>query len=317
MKQSRSLHRRPLGRTALTLPGLGFGAAPMGNLYRRLTEAQALATVERALHEGIDYFDSAPHYGFGLSERRLGSVLAGRPVTLSSKIGRTLVERAPTPRRAATEIRYGFADAADFTPVFDYRYEAVQRQLDESAARLGRLPDIVYAHDLGPLTHGAQDQALWQQFCTGGYQALLERKAAGDIQAIGLGVNEIGVCERALAELDLDVLLLAGRYTLLEQEALARLLPECEARGVSVVIGGAFNSGVLATGVQGPGPHYYNYEPAPASVIERVAALETICAGGAVARRRAAISQCSSGGGLGDCRLRYGGGSQSGPSLDG
>ncbi len=291
MTQSRSLQRRPLGRTALTLPVLGFGAAPIGNLYRPVSDEQALATVAQALDEGINYFDTAPHYGFGLSEQRLGSALAGRPVTLSSKVGRTLIERIPEPidPQVPAQVRFGFAGAADFTPVFDYRYDAVQRQLEDTAGRLGRLPDIVYAHDLGPLTHGAQDQAFWQQFCTGGYRALLERKAAGEIQAIGLGVNEIGVCERALAELDLDVLLLAGRYTLLEQEALACLLPECEARGVSVVIGGAFNSGVLATGVQVPGPHYYNYEPAPEPVIERVAALEAVCAEFAVPLPAAAL----------------------------
>jgi len=291
VKQSRSLQRRPLGRTALTLPVLGLGTAPIGNLYRPLTDEQALDAVAQALRENIDYFDTAPHYGFGLSERRLGSVLAGHPVTLSSKIGRTLVERTPgtSDPQSSAEIRHGFASAADFTPVFDYRYEAVQRQLAESAQRLGRLPDIVYAHDLGPLTHGAKDESFWQQFRTGGYRALLERKAAGEIQAIGLGVNEIRVCERALAELELDVLLLAGRYTLLEQEALAGLLPECEARGVSVVIGGAFNSGVLATGVQGPGPHYYNYQPAPESVIDRVAALETVCAEFAVPLPAAAL----------------------------
>lgn len=286
MTQSPSLQRRPLGRTALTLPKLGFGAAPIGNLYRRLSEAQALATVAKALDEGIDYFDTAPHYGFGLSEQRLGLALAGRPLTLSSKVGRTL---EPLESQASDQVRFGFAGAANFTPVFDYRYEAVQRQLDESARRLGRLPDIVYAHDLGPETHGAQDGAYWQQFCTGGYQALVERKVSGDIKAIGLGVNEIGVCERALAELDLDALLLAGRYTLLEQEALTSLLPECEARGVSVVIGGAFNSGVLATGVQVPGPHYYNYEPAPASVIKRVAALEAVCTEFAVPLPAAAL----------------------------
>lgn len=286
MTQSRSLQRRPLGDTALALPALGFGAAPIGNLYRPLPDEQALATIAQALDEGIDYFDTAPHYGFGLSEQRLGSVLMGRPVILSSKVGRTLVPLDP---QAHDPVRFGFAGAADFTPVFDYRYEAVQRQLEETAGRLGRLPDIVYAHDLGPVTHGTRDEFFWQQFRTGGYRALLERKAVGDIQAIGLGVNEIGVCERALAELDLDVLLLAGRYTLLEQEALGRLLPECEARGVSVVIGGAFNSGVLATGVQTPGPHYYNYAPAPASVVHRVAALEAVCAEFAVPLPAAAL----------------------------
>jgi len=283
---SRSLQRRTLGRTAMTLPTLGFGAAPIGNLYRPLPEEQAQAAVAQALAEGIDYFDTAPHYGFGLSEQRLGPALAGRPVTLSSKVGRTL---QPVDPGARNEVRFGFAGAADFTPVFDYGYDAVQRQLAASAERLGRLPDIVYAHDLGPVTHGEQDRWFWRQFRTGGYRALQERKAAGEIQAIGLGVNEVAVCERALGELELDVLLLAGRYTLLEQGALVRLLPECQARGVSVVVGGAFNSGVLATGVHTAGPHYYNYAPAPAWVIDRVAALEAVCAEFAVPLPAAAL----------------------------
>ena len=264
MTHSRSLQRRTLGRTAMTLPTLGFGAAPIGNLYRPLPEEQAQAAVAQALAEGIDYFDTAPHYGFGLSEQRLGPALAGRPVTLSSKVGRTL---QPVDPGARDEVRFGFAGAADFTPVFDYGYDAVQRQLAASAERFGRLPDIVYAHDLGPVTHGEQDRWFWRQFRTGGYRALQERKAAGEIQVIGLGVNEVAVCERALGELELDVLLLAGRYTLLEQDALVRLLPECQARGVSVVVAleavcAEFAVPLPAAALQFPAAH-----PAVASVI--------------------------------------------------
>lgn len=275
MRLPRSLQRRPLGETSLELPLLGFGSAPVGNLYRPLSDDAARATLVQARAEGISYFDTAPHYGFGLSERRLGAALARESITLSTKVGRRLEPIAPEARE---EVRFGFAQAPDLTPIFDYSYEGVIRQLEESRERLGRRPHIVYAHDLGPLTHGEQDGFYWQQFCQGGYRALREWKQQGLIHAIGLGVNEIAVCERALAELEIDVLLLAGRYTLLEQAALERLLPACEAGGVSVVIGGAFNSGILATGVRGDGPFHYNYEPAPVAVIERVAALETVCA---------------------------------------
>ncbi|WP_347330148.1 aldo/keto reductase [Marinimicrobium locisalis] len=275
MTLPRSQQRRPLGDTPLELPLLGFGSAPLGNLYRPLSEDQARATLIQARADGISYFDTAPHYGFGLSEQRLGAVLARESCTLSSKVGRRL---EPIASDGRAETRFGFVRAPDLTPVFDYSYEGVMAQLEESRLRLGRRPAIVYAHDLGPLTHGERDRFYWDQFCQGGYRALRECKQRGLIHAIGLGVNETAVCERALNELDIDVLLLAGRYTLLEQAALERLLPACLAKGVPVVIGGAFNSGILASGVGGSGPFRYNYESAPVSIIERVAALEVVCA---------------------------------------
>lgn len=269
-----SLLERPVGSTGLKLPRLGFGAAPIGNLYRPVSDEVARASVQRALDEGIRYFDTAPHYGFGLSEQRLGTALAGAEVLVSSKVGRSLEPVAPEQRGRT---RFGFADARDFTPVFDYGYDAVHRQLEQTRERLGRLPDIVYAHDLGPASHGEADADTWRAFREGGYRALAEWRAAGRIRAIGLGVNEVDVCLRALDELEPDLFLLAGRYTLLEQPALAELLPRCEARGVGVVIGGAFNSGILATGVRGPGPFYYDYQPASQSVMERVGRLEAVC----------------------------------------
>lgn len=260
---------------ALGLPTLGFGAAPLGNLYRAISDQQAHGALMAAQSAGFSYVDTAPHYGFGLSEQRLAAALKAAPqLMVSSKVGRLLVpikasERAP--------VRQGFAHTPDLKPVFDYRYEAVMDSFNRSCKRLGRERiDIVYAHDLGALTHGADDQYHWQQFTQGGYRALQELKAAGRIGAIGLGVNEVAVCQRALAELQLDVLLLAGRYTLLEQTA-APLLQQCAAAGVAVVVGGPFNSGILARGVMGPGPHYYDYQPAPDSIIRRVRALEAVC----------------------------------------
>lgn len=267
------MQTRRLGRSQLYLPVLGFGAAPLGNLYRAVSDEQASATVRAALAEGFGYFDTAPHYGFGLSETRLGAALRGE-VVVSSKVGRLLRPIDPGER---APLRFGFADTPDLTPEFDYSYDGVMRAYRESLQRLGRPIQVLYAHDLGALTHGAQDAHYWRQFREGGYRAMRELKDSGEIQAIGLGVNETSICERALDELALDVFLLAGRYTLLEQDANRRLLPRCREAGVSVVVGGPFNSGILATGVRGPGPFYYNYEAAPAAVIERVRAIETVC----------------------------------------
>ena len=278
MIQTPRARQRTVGKTSLSLPALGFGAAPVGNLYRAVSDAEAGAALTAALASGMNYFDTAPHYGFGLSEQRLGQCLPAE-VVVSSKVGRRLEPLDADQRHAGERdaLRFGFADTPDLTPVFDYSYDGVMRSFDESLARLGRPIDVLYAHDLGPLTHGAADAARWREFCEGGYRALLELRASGAIKAFGLGVNEIAVCERALAELDIDLLLLAGRYTLLEQEAGHRLLPQCLEQKVAVVVGGPYNSGILATGVKGAGPFYYNYEPASADIVARVQQIETVC----------------------------------------
>lgn len=273
MAQTLFTQQRLLGNTSLSLPALGFGAAPIGNLYRALTDTEAAAVVTSAREAGFGYFDTAPHYGFGLSEQRLGTVLDDS-VVVSSKVGRLLQPIDPSER---APLRFGFADTPDLTPVFDYSYEGVMRSHRESLQRLGRPIDVLYAHDLGVLTHGAEDGQRWREFCEGGYRAMCELRERGEVKAIGLGVNETAVCERALDELSLDVFLLAGRYTLLEQVGALDLLSRCRQAQVSVVVGGPFNSGILATGVMGPGPFYYNYESAPVSVIDRVRAIEQVC----------------------------------------
>ncbi|WP_339617343.1 aldo/keto reductase [uncultured Gilvimarinus sp.] len=287
MAVTASLSDRPtrLIGSDVYLPPFGFGAAPLGNLYRAVADTQVQGALAAAQQAGFSYFDTAPHYGFGLSESRLGPALRADAV-VSSKVGRLLV---PISAAERAEVRQGFADTPDLKPVFDYTYEAVMASFASSCERLRRERiDIVYAHDLGALTHGPDDDFYWQQFVEGGYRALQTLKAAGRIGAIGLGVNETAVCERALNELTLDVLLLAGRYTLLEQSA-APLLDKCAAAGVSVVVGGPFNSGILARGVMGEGPHYYNYEPAPESVVARVRAIEAVCAEFAVPLSAAAL----------------------------
>lgn len=264
-----------LGKTSLRMPRLGFGAAPIGNLYQAMSDAMAFETVDSALAAGIRYFDTAPHYGFGLSESRLANAIANHRENLiiSSKVGRLLV-----PTSATDYVRHGFANTPALEPVFDYSYDAVMRSFESSLQRLhvNRI-DILLAHDLGPLTHGDQHDYHFRTFMDGGYRAMHELRAAGLVTAIGLGTNEWQVCEQALAYGDFDGFLLAGRYTLLEQSACDSFLPLCAERGVSVILGGPFNSGILASGVSGAGPFYYNYEPAPQAIIQRVARLETLC----------------------------------------
>lgn len=274
---------RRFGRSTLPISILGFGAAPIGNLYQSLSDAQATSAVDSALMAGIRYFDTAPHYGFGLSEARLGAALASvaedESVIVSSKVGRVLVPSAST---AST--RHGFVDAPPLEPQFDYSYDGVMRSFDASLQRLQRTGiDLLLAHDLGPLTHGADHPQRFREFMDGGYRAMCELKAAGQVRAIGLGANEWQICEAALKHGDFDGFLLAGRYTLLEQGACETFLPLCARRGASVILGGPFNSGILATGVKsahiasGKTPLYYNYEPAPQAIIDRVAQIESVC----------------------------------------
>jgi len=256
----------------MSLPRFGMGCSALGNLYSPTDDATAIATVHRALAQGLRYFDVAPHYGFGLAERRLGAALRGADrdtLTLSTKVGRLL---EPT---RDTGVRHGFVDADPFEPVFDYRYDAVLQSYEASRRRLGGARiDILLAHDLGAETHGAEAEIHERDFVDGGYLALRELKGAGEIAAIGIGVNEIAVCDRLLDQVELDIVLLAGRYTLLEQGALA-LLDRCAREGVRVIVGGPFNSGLL---VESGLARHYNYAPAPPDLIDRSDALAAACA---------------------------------------
>ncbi|WP_145612600.1 aldo/keto reductase [Nitrospirillum amazonense] len=260
------------------LPPLGFGAAAIGNLYQPVAEEAARAAVTAAVTAGIRYLDTAPHYGFGLSESRLGAVLAeldpGEELVVSTKVGRVLVPVGA----GAGPVRHGFADAAPYEPVFDYSYDGVMRSYAESRRRLGRNRiDLLLAHDLGTVTHGDDHAVHFRRFLDGGYRAMRELRDQGAVRAIGLGVNEWQVCLEAMSHADFDVVLLAGRYTLLEQTALDAFFPACAARGVKVIVGGPYNSGILVNGTQGAAPLYYNYQPAPAAIIDRVRRLEAAC----------------------------------------
>ena len=259
--------RRPAGRSGLELPVLGFGGAPIGGLRKTVTDEQAAAAVEAAWRQGFRYFDTAPLYGHGRSERRLGRALAARPraeFLLSSKVGRLLVPSSADP-------------AAPVEIVYDYSYDGAKRSLEASLERLGlERVDIALIHDIDVWTHGAEQPERFAEALDGAYRALADLRSAGVIRAIGLGLNEWEPARAFAQRAPVDLVLLAGRYTLLEQGAAQTFLPFCLDRGIGVVIGGPYNSGILATGtVEGA---LYNYLPAPPQVHERVGRIEAVCA---------------------------------------
>jgi D-threo-aldose 1-dehydrogenase len=268
---------RALGRTSLRVTELGLGLAPLGNLYRSVSERSARETLDTAITLGIRYFDTAPYYGFGLSERRAGDALRATPgVVVSTKAGRLL---RPARDVDTSVERHGFISPMPLEPVFDYSHDGILRSHEESLQRLGvaRI-DILLIHDIGKLTHAkSHGERLAQLIEGGGLKALRRLRDEKTVSAIGIGVNEIDICLDLMDRAELDVLLLAGRYTLLEQGAIDELLPRCLAEDVSVVIGGPFNSGILATGASAPATARYNYDPAPAAIRERVSRLEAVC----------------------------------------
>jgi D-threo-aldose 1-dehydrogenase len=271
----------------IALPDLGLGCSGLGNLYREASEAEARDTVLAALQAGIGYFDVAPFYGFGMAERRLGDALseAGATPIVSTKVGRLL---DPVPH-AARE-RDGFVNADPFEPRFDYSGDAILRSHEESLGRLRRDHiDILLAHDLGAMTHGAVADEHLRIFLDSGYAAMRRLRDEGAVGAIGIGVNEVAICETLLDQVELDLILLAGRYTLLEQHGALRLLDRCQAAGVTVMIGGPYNSGILAEGSAGAERSHFDYAPPPPEVVARVARLERTCTLAGVALPAAAL----------------------------
>ncbi|QQQ73997.1 aldo/keto reductase [Saccharothrix sp. 6-C] len=267
--------RVPLGRSDVTVTRLGLGTAPLAGLYSAVGEDQATAALEAAWAAGIRYFDTAPHYGAGLAERRLGAFLATRPraePTVSTKVGRLLV---PGEATAGGE---GFHDDQGLVRVRDYSAEGVYRSLSESLERSG-LDSFEIA-----LIHDPDDH--WQEAVTGAYPALERLRAEGAVRAIGAGMNQTAMLTRFVAETDVDCVLVAGRYTLLDRTAADDLLPLCARRQVGVIVGGVFNSGILADPVPGA---TYDYAPATEDVWRRVRALAERCAEHGVAPAAAAL----------------------------
>ena len=255
----------------LRLGPLGFGAANVGNLYRAMTDEQAWAVLDAAWESGIRYFDTAPHYGLGLSERRLGSFLATKPrdqYVLSTKVGRLL---RPTPGTAGTlDMAHHFAVPATLRRVWDFTADGVRRSLEESLVRLGLSGvDVLYLHDpeeddLGP--------AL-----ASGVPALVALREEGLVRAVGVGSKSTAALLAAVRTGALDLLMVAGRYTLVEQPALDEVIPECRASGASVVAAAVFNSGLLSSTAPGAGARY-EYGEVPAEVLERTRRIEAVCA---------------------------------------
>ena len=263
------------GRVDLEVTAFGFGAAPIGNIFREIDEQTSDAMIQASWDRGIRYFDTAPMYGHGLSELRTGHSLRWKnrdDFVLSSKVGRIL-----KPRRRS-EIDFApWNNAAPNEVVFDYTYDGTMRAFEDSLQRLAlERMDICFIHDIDVFTRGAEQPEVFRQAMDGCWRALAKLREEGVVKAIGVGVNEWQVCQAALEARDFDCFLLAGRYTLLEQESNETFLPMCVERGAAVVVGGGFNSGILATGaVDGA---KYNYAPAPAEIMDRVRKIEAVCA---------------------------------------
>ncbi|MGJ5832304.1 aldo/keto reductase [Streptomyces ossamyceticus] len=277
------MRTRTLGRTDVEVTELSYGAAGIGNLYRPVTDEEAAAAIDTAWDAGIRTFDTAPHYGLGLSERRLGEALRDRPrdtYTVSTKVGRLLVpaDGAGDGAGDGDDLANGFAVPATLRRVWDFSADGVRRSLEASLDRLGlERVDIVLLHDPDDHAEQALDEA---------YPALERLRGEGVVGAIGVGMNQSALPARFLRETDIDVVLLAGRYTLLEQEGLTELLPEAAARGRSVLIGGVLNSGLLTDPAPGA---TYDYAPAPEPVLDRARRLKAVTERHGVPLRAAAL----------------------------
>ena len=272
----RKIFKAPSG-ASIPFTQLGFGSAPLGNLYRPMTESQATDVLEAMWKTGHRYIDTSPLYGLGLSETRLNHFLRGKKrkdYVISTKVGRLLEVCAPAQRTGIGK----FFDTPNRREKYDYSYDGTMKSLELSLERLGLDSiDIIYVHDLDVFTHksAAVRDAYTKEFMAGGYKALAKLRDEKVIKAFGAGINEWQGAENLARAGDFDLFLLAGRYTLLEQEALNSFLPLCEQRGIGVVLGGVYNSGILATGaVKGA---MYNYDVAPKYVMRRVEAIAAIC----------------------------------------
>lgn len=261
--------RRKLPRREASLSVMGLGCAQMGNLYKVTSHEEARGAFDAAWDAGIRYYDTAPYYGYTRSERRLGTMLTDLPrqdYVVSTKVGRIMEPDATVGAEAD-----GFMAPLPFRPVFDYTYDGIMRSFEASRQRLGiYAPDILFVHDIGAFQHAGLSQHYWSQLTGGGFKALGELRDQGVVKAVGLGVNEFDVIRQAMQVFDLDVAMLAGRYTLLEQNSLA-FMDECAAAGVGIVAAGVFNSGILA------GNRKFNYEDAPPDVLTRAEKLDAAC----------------------------------------
>lgn len=273
--------RAVVGKTGLSVPRVGIGTAPLGNMFQAHTDAEADAVLARAVALGLRYFDTAPLYGHGLAEGRVGRAVAGLPrgeVIVSTKVGRLLRADAPRDESQFFEGEPFYKETPPVGPVWDFSYDGITTSVDESLGRTGldRF-DVLLLHD--PDDHLAEAS-------TTGCRALADLRSSGKVRAIGAGMNHARPLAQLVEACDLDVLLVAGRYTLFDQEAMDELLPLCEERTVSIVVGGVFNSGILID----PSPEArYNYVPASAADLARAQRIKSVCDGYGVPLPAAAL----------------------------
>jgi D-threo-aldose 1-dehydrogenase len=286
MTLSSPVPRRTLGRTGLEVSILGFGTAPLGDLYARLDDSTAIATVERAFELSINLLDTSPLYGRGLAEHRCGSAMRRalrRDLVVCTKVGRWM-DPFHQPDNSS-----GFVGGLPHRAVIDYSYDGTMRSVEQSLLRLGidRI-DLLLIHDVDVWTHGTDAiEDRFREAMEGAYVALDKLRAEGVVAGIGIGVNEAEMCVRFAKAGSFDIMLLAGRYSLLEQPALPEFLPLAQQQGIGVLLGGVFNSGILATGaIQGA---KYNYRDAPPEILDKVARIGRVCAGHGVALPTAAL----------------------------
>jgi D-threo-aldose 1-dehydrogenase len=261
-------------RSGLTFTALSYGGAPIGNFNGVFSDADAQDMVSQAWDQGIRYFDTAPGYGNGLSEHRLGHALRRRDrkeLVLSTKVGRVL-----TPTLDAPSTNGQYLDIPSFVAGYDYSYDGVMRAVEQSMQRmLTDHFDALFIHDCDRYTHGSAAPELFHQAIVSAFPALESLREQEVVKAIGFGINETDLMIEAIKSTDVDVCLLAGRYTLLEQEPLDELFPICEQQGVGIVLGGVYNSGILATGpISGA---RFNYAPADATILARARQLQDVC----------------------------------------
>jgi D-threo-aldose 1-dehydrogenase len=286
MEAVKEFNSRSVGKTDLQITELGLGGAGTGNLYMEISDEQAEQTIKDAWKAGVRYFDTAPYYGYGLAEQRLGNALkefSRSSYVISTKAGRVL-KSDTTPI-----LNDPFVNGLPFRPHFDYSYDGVMRSFEESLQRMQvDYIDILFIHDIGQMQHGSEHEEFFKIMIDGGCRALDDLRSQKAIRAIGLGVNEYEVCMEVMPHTDMDCFMLAGRYTLLEQGALQDFLPECARRQISVMAAGPYNSGILATGpTEGSN---YNYKPADKTILARVHAIQKICEEFSVLLPQAAIN---------------------------
>ena len=263
-----------IGSSKLNATLLGFGTSTLGNMFSQLSEGDVQTSLQAAWEGGVRIFDTAPFYGYGLSERRLGDFLRTKPrdeYLLCNKVGRLLKPRGDEPPSDTL-----FISTLPFNVVYDYTYDGAMRSYEDSLQRMGldRF-DILLIHDIGVAEHGEAQPRIFKQAMDGAAKALFELRNAGEISAVGVGTNEWEVAEAALRAADFDTFLLAGRYTLLEQHSATTFMPLCIERNVRIMLGGAYNSGLLVS--KDIRNSTWNYKPAPQDMIERALHLRAIC----------------------------------------